>query len=410
LNKDEVENTPKFIRPYTKVEDELREGIRSGVWVAGSRLPSRAPLARHYGVALSTLDRAIMGLVREGIVRVSDRKGTYVVGVDERNSIMPAGAACPAKGLQTVAVVFDHFSGAVTVDTIPDPWFATVIGAIQRQLNSKGVQTLVHNRWTYEGGLRPLSHALEECVDNGVDFIVILGMHGIQGTNKADREQISADAIELLYWYNQDKLPVVCITSSALRQPIPHVFYDLYYEGYRAGEYMLNQGYKRITFFRSSEAPWIDDRIAGCKQAIADYRRAANDDIFSVYPPQPGPRLEDVNEVDVAERWARELLSNNAAMQPGMAVIAGNDNMAYGLVKACLSTDHYPGITFGLVSFDDLSRTAMMSVSSFRPPLEAMATEAVAMGVRMVNKEATGLQLRLPSTLSERSSSAPYTG
>jgi len=406
--KDLAKRSTRLVRPYTKVEEELREGIRTGMWPAGTRLPSRAPLAKQYGVALSTLDRAIMGLVREGIVRVDDRKGTFVVDAAQ-NAAQADTLPVVQKTLHTVAVLFEHMSGANTVETIPDPWFALVLKTIQSVAQSKGVETVLHNRCSADGDLRPLSDSLRECVDQEADFIVILGMHGIHGTSSNESERIASGAMELLYWYNQEQLPVVCITSRALRQPIPHVFYDLYYEGYRAAEYMLNQGYKRIVFFRTTDEEWVEERIAGCRQAIADFR-PSGDNLFSVFPVQPLPGSKEARGVDGAEKCAYELLSNAEIMKPGLAIIAANDDMAFGIIKARLSSDPFPGMTFGLVSFDDQERANMISLSSFRPPLEAMAKEAVAMGIKMANGEPTGLQLRLPSTLSERSSSRPYVG
>ena len=44
---------------YRLIADDVRARIASGEYAPGSRLPSKAELMKHYGVALGTLDRAL---------------------------------------------------------------------------------------------------------------------------------------------------------------------------------------------------------------------------------------------------------------------------------------------------------------------------------------------------------------
>ena len=65
---------PKFYA----IADKLREGIASGEYRAGDKLPSEDDLAKEHGCAINTVRSAVRLLVTEGLVEVRAKSGTYV--------------------------------------------------------------------------------------------------------------------------------------------------------------------------------------------------------------------------------------------------------------------------------------------------------------------------------------------
>lgn len=63
---------------WRQIEEALAEGIRSGDWREGARLPTEAELASRFRVNRHTLRRAIAGLVDRGLVRVEQGRGIFV--------------------------------------------------------------------------------------------------------------------------------------------------------------------------------------------------------------------------------------------------------------------------------------------------------------------------------------------
>lgn len=63
----------------------LREGIRSGVYGVGTRLPTEKALCATYGVSRNTLRRAVERLRAEGLLRVLQGSGTYVLRMPEQS-------------------------------------------------------------------------------------------------------------------------------------------------------------------------------------------------------------------------------------------------------------------------------------------------------------------------------------
>jgi len=63
---------------YLKVKTHLREGIASGRWRPGERLPSESELTDAFGVSRMTVNRALRELHQEGLVERVQGVGSFV--------------------------------------------------------------------------------------------------------------------------------------------------------------------------------------------------------------------------------------------------------------------------------------------------------------------------------------------
>jgi GntR family transcriptional regulator len=70
--------------PYLEVADALRARVLAGEWEVGERLPSRARLAKEYGVGRNVTQRAMDRLIVEGLLEGRAGSGTYVRKPRER--------------------------------------------------------------------------------------------------------------------------------------------------------------------------------------------------------------------------------------------------------------------------------------------------------------------------------------
>lgn len=68
---------------YKIVERDLLERIATGVYPAGSNMPTENELCQEYGVSRITLRRAVEGLVERRLVKRVPRRGTTVCGPEE---------------------------------------------------------------------------------------------------------------------------------------------------------------------------------------------------------------------------------------------------------------------------------------------------------------------------------------
>ncbi|MGK7918739.1 MAG: phosphonate metabolism transcriptional regulator PhnF [Trichodesmium sp.] len=65
---------------YNQIAEELRHNINQGIYQVGDKLPSESELSEYFQVNRHTLRRAIAVLKHEGILKVAQGKGTFVVG------------------------------------------------------------------------------------------------------------------------------------------------------------------------------------------------------------------------------------------------------------------------------------------------------------------------------------------
>lgn len=72
---------------YLALRDDLAYKISDGRWNFVEPIPSESSLAKHYGVSLGTVRRAIEELVREGIVERRQGSGTYIRRSDFSGSL-----------------------------------------------------------------------------------------------------------------------------------------------------------------------------------------------------------------------------------------------------------------------------------------------------------------------------------
>lgn len=66
------------VTPYRQLAEILRARIARGDWAPGRRIASEADLVQRYGLARTTVRRAIAVLREEGDVVVVPQRGTFV--------------------------------------------------------------------------------------------------------------------------------------------------------------------------------------------------------------------------------------------------------------------------------------------------------------------------------------------
>jgi DNA-binding GntR family transcriptional regulator len=70
------------LTPYRQLAAILKARIERGDWQPDRAIASETRLVQEYGLARTTVRRAIAALVEEGVVYVVPQRGTYVTGPD----------------------------------------------------------------------------------------------------------------------------------------------------------------------------------------------------------------------------------------------------------------------------------------------------------------------------------------
>lgn len=82
------ESTSEFEEPtYLRIAKTLADRVTSGIYPAGSRLPSGAQLCAEFGVSPMTVRRALSWLQNQGLVIGEKGRGTYVRALDLSDTV-----------------------------------------------------------------------------------------------------------------------------------------------------------------------------------------------------------------------------------------------------------------------------------------------------------------------------------
>jgi DNA-binding LacI/PurR family transcriptional regulator len=394
--------------------------ISQGRWAVGTMLPSRHALAREYGVALSTVQRAIGQLMDNGTLMAHPGRGTFVAlppgnagaaslaaGGERQAPVSPAMARRVAETAQpqslsnaTVAIIApvgrEHEPGVAR----SEGWEPMVVRSVERVIAGHGARTRFFSLGRPEGGWVPWGQAVRQVASEGASAIVVIEIYDYAG---AQSEIVSA-AVGLA-------CPLVYVTWRPVPYFIPHVYYDARHAGYQAAEHLVKAGYRRLVFLQPFTAQWVAERLAGALDAAR--RLGLGAEAVVAYRESPDQQPFHPDPAAAGYQAVREAMAAGILFQPAMCgqeqtgIIAANDHTAYGVLRAAEEFGQVPGRDFGIIGFDDAPQSRLVGLTSLRPPLEALGEEAGHLLARALLGDASAMQVSLRSLLVPRASTCP---
>ncbi len=367
----------KASAPYKVIENDLKRKIHHGVWPFGAQIPSRLQLAREYGVDLSTLQKAVSTLLAEGVVKSDGKRGTYVniqssevkyvehdadfdrlIGgndpavrpVREPSAVKPFAA--PA-AIRDVAVV-GRFAPEVSEQLVP---YVIALALENAIADDKSIALRFSDCFRDLLYSVPLAVAVAAAVKTGVDAVCVIDPEG------CDIDEIMAIA-------RAAKTPILFITPQMLEQPTIQVYIDNRYDGYQAGNYLIEQGHRDILFVSLGQRYWGLERLEGVRSAIR--HAGLPDSALKLFPTgdhaaRPLKRKEFRAPL---QAWVRDQLERGSLPN---AIIGANDHVALDILEVVEDIGPRPEIA--ILGFDDIAESRRRGLTSFRPPHFDMARE-----------------------------------
>jgi DNA-binding LacI/PurR family transcriptional regulator len=370
-------------------------------------LPGRRELASEYGVSRVTVERAITHLLADGTLRTDNRRGTFVaqVAVAERaaesaelaNKAVTGGASADGPGRKATKEVSPLIVGIVAslylfnCDHLElnNYLVRTLIESMESGFSADGIEPRFYNRVVAPGQpLLSLEQALASAIADGVDAIVMIAL-GL--------DPVVVDTGLTVLGPNH--APIVCITSSELRRPVPHVFYDNYSAGYQAAQHLLHGNHREILVLAPFTASWVQERLAGIRSAVEHAQLPPEAVKIHLCMSRPW-----VNEEDPEVLGYEAGITAFAEGGVPTAVICVNDGVALGFVKAAVDAGKKIGEDIAVLGFDNHPHALALGITSLRAPMEEMGREAARLLLREVHGEGTGFQVRLRWHLIPRAS------
>ncbi len=405
---------------YQRVENDIRSRILSGALAPGAMLASRHNLAREYAVALSTVQQAISNLITEGLLETVDRKGTFVAQTVRTSDLAVAHANISGAPDPSTAVVHSSTGATFTSElrlgivstALIDPsasadvgsmWARLAIRALEQAFSAAGGSSYFFDR--YPASLGPYTRGFDDgnavSMPAAIAELRTMGVSAIAVVGLCDSRDMSDEVLSAV---NIEEIPVVYLSWHEIPPPLAQVYYDNRYAGYQAATHLLRSGYDRIVMLRPFEEQWLDERVEGVRSALRHSR--ASQRILQLFPHENNrsPYLVKASTESVREMLPTlmEQLRNEPLIRTG--IIAPNDDIAYVVIESAAHAGLACGTDFGLVGFDDDSRSCTLGLTTVRPPVEEMGEEAGRLLLRALRGDKQGLQVRLRSHLIPRAS------
>ncbi|MDR3709698.1 MAG: GntR family transcriptional regulator [Capsulimonadaceae bacterium] len=387
-----------------RVAEHLRREIVDGRYAPDALLPGRRALAKAYDVALPTIEQAIKELVEEGLLRAENGRGTFVASHTETvtNADHDASSAgrlllsrsMPAirKTAATVGIISS--SDSVHEDGTSDRnfWNEVIVHNMERLVGAAGGSTCYANLvgWLGDNADAPL--AGRRLIDQGCEAILVVLARGGSVYHKGFPELCAMG------------VPIVYVGGSASRLPLTQVFFDDRDAGQHAMAHLIDQGAGKLAFFSPFTTYWVDLRLEGALEAI-DFRNIDRSSMAVCTGKSKVPQVRDAVQERLAYEYAKEALANGLDAD---GVLAANDLIAYGFARAAEEAGMKMGRDYMIVGVDDDPTSREIGLSSMRPPLEAMAQEAIRMLTDILAGPRSNRSLCLHCDLIARSSTRTY--
>jgi len=308
---------------YQQLRRELFSRIRRGEFGAEGRLPSEHQLCEEYGVSVTTARRALMELVREGVIRRRPGVGTMV-------------------GTRVRQV---HIA-LLSVDYVGDAWRET--SAAMGELIA-GVGELI---WRRDASFSMSGVAEEHSEDYLRSLVEARSVDGVLLRTANDVRHQHIDILEAA------GLPYVVIKRELPGRRLNCVVSDDVLGARLATEHLLKRGHRRLAFVCAKASLTLTQaRLAGFREELRAARVAFDPALV---------RLEISFAETMGRRAVRELLE--LGNRP-TAIFAASDTMAMGGYMAARDLGLTVPDEVAFIGYDDISPAALLE-----PPLTTIRT------------------------------------
>ncbi len=346
---------------YQQVAADIRRQIVAGDMPVGSRIPPHRDLAVQYGVSIITINKALSGLVSEGLLYSHVGRGTFVM-------VRPASTSGIAAPI-TIGFVLRDLSS---------PFFSLIAHGAQQRADALGVGIV------FASSSNRLDREEEQ-----IRRLRLLGVHGLIIVSMSRTYRLS----EAIQSAQDTSFPYVMVSWTA-GEDVPFVGVDLAEAGRMAAEHLLSAGRRRFGY--------MIDRVGSLngELRVSEYRRTVEDALLTIDPahvfeyPFEGEWNDYNSGYAVGERIA------NLEHRPD-AMFAFNDLGALGLLDSLLDAGIRVPEDVAIVGLDDieLASRARVPLTTVRQPVDEIGARALDTVLARLRGETPAVRQLLPPEL-----------
>lgn len=352
---------------YKKIANDIKHQILSGVLKPDEKLPTELELSKHYDVSRITSKKALNILQEEGLIYRVRGSGSFV------NSIH----GNPIRTIQhknTIAIVLPFNKEDTDHGTT-----LSAIHSISEYMFKQGYFTTIHfsNHRTEKQ-----TAILEQLFDQKYIGAIIF--------------PIKTNFNETIYSLYAKHFPIVAMSNSFDRLPIPSVTVDNVKGSYLATQHLAQQGHTKIAFLSPhsiNDNTSISDRYLGYMNALSDIGVPFNP-LFTVTPDKYDPStISDTLIALIKEKGVTGVVSVN----DGTAAIF----LSYARSQGLECPLHY-----SIVGFDNLSicQHTYPPLTTIKQDYAMLGQKAAKLLIDYIDEKNSNSKVIIPVSLIKRES------
>jgi DNA-binding LacI/PurR family transcriptional regulator len=308
---------------YQQLRQQLFSRIRRGEFGPGDMLPSENQLCEEYGVSVTTARRALLELVKEGVVRRRMGVGTMVAPRVRQLSL-----------------------GFVSIDSLGGAWRGISAGMVEL---IGGIGELAWRRNASFSMSGVDEDGVEECLRS------VAEARAVDGVLLRTADDIRPEHVDIL---DAAGIPCVVIKRELSGRPLNCVVSDDLLGGRQATAHLVERGHRRIGFICAKPLLTLtQQRLRGYREALAEAGAAYDADLV---------RMEPSFDEQAGRRAVRDLLERP---DRPTAIFVASDRMAIGGYGAVSELGLRIPDDVAVVGYDDIGPSAML-----QPPLTTVRT------------------------------------
>ncbi|MCU0650042.1 MAG: GntR family transcriptional regulator [Gemmatimonadaceae bacterium] len=335
---------------YQQIATEIRRQIVDGELVVGQRLPPHRQLAKQLGVSLITINKALSGLVSEGVLISRVGYGTTV-------AVRPAAMAMHTLELAAASRAGAGPALGFVLRDLNSPYFSMVATACEKHAHSRGHGLLVLS----SGNVAEREDVqLRRLLAAGVQGLVVVSM-----------SRTTYRLSESLLALQQQGFPFVMV-SFTVGDNVPFIGSNLDLAGELAVEHLLAMGRRRFGYLTDRFGSLSGAARSAAFRRVAQERGHPIDDAFVFEYPYEG----EWNDF----RSGRALGQHIAGLSSRPdAMYVFNDLGALGLIEGLTSSGLRVPDDVAVVGFDGIAMGAQAPIplTTVRQPVERIGAHAV---------------------------------
>lgn len=291
---------------YVEVKSKLIELITT--LKPHERLPSRNELVTQFKVARTTIERAISELIGEGYLYARDGSGTYV-----------------AEHIQSASALMSSSTWGLVIPDIMNDVYPALLRAVEDVANQNGIHLIVCNT---DNKVEKQTNYINKLIDSNVQGLIIVPVID----KKADDSPFRR--LEVM------NIPFVFCNRGVFGVDAPLVTTNSYYGAYMAVKYLLESGYRKISYISSPLYSTSLERYQGYISALGEAGIELEEQLVFFG--------DSFTEEKPGYKEALELLSNHPRPD---AFFCFNDQIAAGVYEAAVDQGLKVGKDIGLIGY-----------------------------------------------------------